>query len=105
MGTSHRHAAEACPDGLTRAQCKSLVAEIEQQKSSGSPSLNDPRDCIDVMSREECEAMLAAQQAAMRAAGHPIVLEDCLAHPTPACKAALESVLEAQYAASQKASR
>jgi len=111
-GTRHRHAAgtrhraaEACPDGLTRAQCKSLVAEIKQQKSPGSPSLSGPHHCLDVMSRAECEAMLAAQQAAMRAAGHPIVLKECLAHPTPECKAALESVLEAQYAASQKAGR
>jgi hypothetical protein len=102
---SRRRAARACPGGLTISQCEALVEEIKQAKHSGSPSVQRPRDCLEVMSRAECEAMLAAQQAAAQQEGSPINLEECLQHPTPRCRAVLEPVLEAQYAASQQAAK
>jgi hypothetical protein len=67
--------------------------------------MKKPRDCLEIMSRAECEAMFTAQQAAAQQAGHPIDVNECLKHPTPRCRALLEPVLEAQYAASQEAGK
>jgi len=105
VGTARRRAARICPEGLAISQCEVLIEEIENAKRSGSPTTMKPHSCREVMSRAECEAMLATQQAASQQAGEPIDVSRCLDHPTPRCRAALGPALEAQYAASQEAGK
>lgn len=102
-GPGHRRAwghkaAGDCPDGLSAAECGALVEAYGQAKAKGADAttLESPRDCLAVMSRGECEAMLGAQKAAAEAAGTPIIVEECMRNPTPRCEEALKQMFESQ---------
>lgn len=93
-----------CPSGLSAAQCGALAEAFIKANEAGSPHpLNEPRDCLEVMSRENCEAMFAAQAAAAESPHSSVDVDECVRNPTPRCEAVLGRVFEEQYAASQEA--
>ena len=95
-----------CPSGLSAAQCGALAEAFVKAKEGGSPHpLSEPRDCLQVMSRENCEAMLAAQAAAAESSHSSVGVDECLQNPTPRCEAVLGQMFEEQYAASQEAGK
>jgi hypothetical protein len=97
-GDDARRLAKICPRGLTRAECRSVVKQLA--KASPSHRMNEPRDCLEVMSRDECEALARALADARTGS---VNVEECVRNPTPHCEEVLGPVLEAQYAASQEA--
>jgi len=87
-----------CPPNLTRAQCAAVV----RATTRGAPSnvLNEPRDCLKIMSRAECEALAAELRDAFERSDS-FGFEECLQNPTPKCEEVFGPVLEQQRAASQ----
>jgi hypothetical protein len=99
-----RHgAARNCPAGVTVAQCESLAEEVAEKDGSSAPPMEKPNDCLEVMSRAQCEALLAAQQAAAESGNKPVNIERCLEDPTPRCREVLESMAEDQHLTPQSA--
>lgn len=96
-----RKAAKYCPSGLDPAQCGALVEGFIKTKGADSQPMNEPRDCLEVMSRADCEALLAAQKAAVERPDSSVSVDECRRHPTPRCEAVLGRMFEEQYAASQ----
>lgn len=64
--------------------------------------MTKPSDCLEVASRAECQALVAAQAAAEQA-GESVNVQQCISDPTPQCEAALRQIVENQNAASQRA--
>jgi hypothetical protein len=91
-------AAQDCPAGLSAAQCGALVEAYAAARAKGADAteINDPKDCLKVMSRENCEAMLSAQKAAAEAAGTPVNVDECMQNMTPRCEEVLRPMFEAQ---------
>jgi hypothetical protein len=98
-GATVRAYADSCLEQFSRATC----AEMAKPAEAPSQRIEEPDDCLQVMSRDECEALVAAQQAARY--GESVNLEECIENPTPRCEEVLRSVLEAQEAASPNAVR
>lgn len=65
--------------------------------------MEKPNDCLEVMSRAQCKALLAAQQAAAESENEPVNVERCLEDPTPRCREVLESMAEDQHLTPQSA--
>jgi hypothetical protein len=72
--------------------------------NSKTPStrIDEPGDCLKVMSRKECEELLSTQRAEREHDGS-VNPEECVDNPTPECEAALRPILEAQRAAAREA--
>lgn len=98
-----RRAARVCPRGLSRSECEAAVKALARR--SPSQTLTKPRDCLETMSKEQCEAMSRAIRAADGEAGGSVNVEECVRNPTPHCEEVLRPILEAQYAASQEAGK
>ncbi|HEX5713706.1 MAG TPA: hypothetical protein VFX85_10370 [Solirubrobacterales bacterium] len=98
-----RAAAEHCPPGLDLASCETLVKGAKQSEGSPSYPVTAPDDCLKAMSREECEALYAAQKQAASANGVSVGVEECLARPTPECEAVLRPIFERQREAEEAA--
>jgi len=96
-------AASACPAG-SRAQCKALAEAESKVRHSHSYEMAKPRDCLQVMSRAECEAIIDSGGTDGRQISAAAVRE-CLRHPNPHCEEQLKPILEAQYAAVQAAGK
>jgi hypothetical protein len=91
----HSHAGR-CPSGFSREQCEALVAS--SAPTAPSHTLETPEDCLQVMSKNACEELFAAEKNAQAAAGASISLEQCLADRSRAqCEAQLQALLESQY--------
>jgi hypothetical protein len=88
----------SCPTTLTRAQCAAVV----RATTEGAPSnvLDEPRDCLKIMGRAECEA-LAAKLRDVFKHSNTFSFDECLQNPTPKCEEVFGPVLEQQRAASQ----
>lgn len=99
-GTTGNAAVETCLEHLGRATC----VEMAQQDKASSRRVDGPRDCLKTMSKEECEAVLSAQQAA-RGRDESVDLEKCVDNPTPKCEAVLRPILEAQRSGGESADR
>ena len=69
-------------------------------KSPSSP-MENPDDCIEVRSREQCKELVAAQAAAAEEAAESVNIEKCIQSPNPQCEAALGKVAEGQDDARQ----
>lgn len=91
-----------CPPAFTREECKARI-EAEADRSPSHP-VTEPQDCLEVMSRAQCEEILAAQRGAEAEAGPSIDPETCLQEYTREyCEAQLGPHYEQQRAASQEA--
>jgi hypothetical protein len=96
-GVDARKLAKICPRGLSRAECKSVAKDLAEP--SPSRTMDDPRDCLAVMSKEECESLAKAVTGAPT--GGSVNVEECVKNPTPHCEEVLGPVLEALHAAHQ----
>jgi hypothetical protein len=63
--------------------------------------MNETGDCLQTMSRADCEALLTAQKAAAQRSGTPVNVDDCMRNPTPRCEEVLSQMFEEQRAASE----
>lgn len=72
---------------------------MEMAKAPETPSrrFEEPSDCLKAMSREQCEALAAAEKGGH---GESVNLEECIDNPTPRCEEVLRPVYEEQVAAS-----
>ena len=86
--------AKICPRGLKRAECKSVAEDLAEP--SPSHTMEDPRDCLAVMSRDQCEALAEAVTGTSTGS---VNVEECVRNPTPHCEEVLGPVLEAMYEA------
>jgi hypothetical protein len=96
-GVDARRWRKICPKGLTRAECRAAARELAQP--SPSHTMDDPRDCLATMSKEQCESL--AKAVAGTQTGGSVNVEECVKHPTPHCEEVLRPALEAMYAAHQ----
>lgn len=96
-GINARKLAKICSQGLARAKCKSVARDLAEP--SPSHTMDSPRDCLAVMSKEECESLAKAVTGAPT--GGSVNVEECLKNPTPHCEEVLGPVLEAMHAAHQ----
>jgi hypothetical protein len=96
-GIGARKLAKICPRDLSRAECKSVVRDLAEP--SPSHTMDTPRDCLAVMSKEECESM--AKAVTGTPTGGSVNVEECVKNPTPHCEEVLGPVLEAMHAARQ----
>jgi hypothetical protein len=89
---------EQCPPDADAASCEALVEGFlgAKGKSTGS-EVDEPGDCTQAMSREECEKTLEAQKASE--GNYSVDVEKCLANPTPRCEEVLRPFFEQQQAA------
>jgi hypothetical protein len=94
-----KKAAKDCPAGVTAVQCGTLVEAFAKGKRSHPHPVTKASDCLRVMSRENCEALLSAQKAAAEQSHDPVNVEDCMRNPTPRCEEVLKQVFEEQRAA------
>jgi hypothetical protein len=100
--TAFHKAMKECPPGLPGDQCETLVKGAALTKGSHSSVVAKPRDCLEAMSREECEATLTAQDDASQS-DSSLDVQECLKTRTEKCKEVLGPMFEEQYAASQEA--
>ena len=91
---------ERCPPDADAASCEALVEGFlaAKGKSTGS-EVDEPADCTQAMSEEECERTLKAQKASE--GNYSVDVEKCLANPTPRCEEVLRPLFEQQQAAEQ----
>jgi hypothetical protein len=82
-----REAANACVERFGRATCAAMAA----RPTGPSTQVDRPQDCLEVMSKSECEEMLAAEQAA-RDHDESVNVEECIDHPTPHCEEVLRAI-------------
>ncbi len=90
---------KACPSGISRSECETLVAGYQQTKDKPSHAVQEPEDCLKAMSRAECEGLLEGQQEAAEESGSSVDVQQCLQKPTPRCEEVLRAAFEAQVAA------
>lgn len=90
---------KACPSGISRSECETLVTGYQQTKDKPSHPVQEPEDCLKAMSRGECERLLEGQQEAAEKEGVSIDVQQCLRNPTPRCEEILRAAFEAQVAA------
>jgi hypothetical protein len=95
---AERKLKEHCPPDADKASCEALVEGFlaSKGKSTGS-AVNEPSDCTQAMSEEECERTLKAQKASE--GNYSVDVEECLADPTPRCEEVLRPLFEQQQAA------
>ncbi len=95
---AERKLKEHCPPDADTASCEALVEGFlaAKGKSTGS-AVNEPGDCTQAMSEEECERTLKAQKASE--GNYSVDVEECLANPTPRCEEVLRPLFEQQQAA------
>lgn len=82
-----REAANACLERFGRATC----AAMTERPTAPSTRAERPQDCLEAMSKSECEEILAAEQAA-RDRGESVNVEECIDHPTPHCEEVLRAI-------------
>ena len=95
-GIDGRKVARICTQSLKRAECESVVKDLAEP--SPSHTMEDPHDCLAVMSKEECEALAKAVTGTPSGS---VNVEECLKNPTPHCEEVLGAALEAMYEAHQ----
>lgn len=96
-GSDASKPAKICPQGLSRAECKSVARDLAEP--TPSHTMDSPRDCLAVMSKEECESL--AKAVTDTPTGGSVNVEECVKNPTPHCEEVLGPVLEALHAAHQ----
>jgi hypothetical protein len=85
---------------MSRAQCTTLARAGGEAATQPSYVVKTEEDCVKAASRESCEAMYAAQQAAQKDSGPSVDAERCLEEESKErCEAQLGPQLEAQYRA------
>jgi hypothetical protein len=100
-GREAARVAEACPDNLSRAECAATARSLA--RDDPSRPIDEASDCLEIMSRAQCEELARAANEARRTAAGSVDPEECVRNPTPHCEKVLGPVLEAQHAASQEA--
>lgn len=91
---------QECPPDADDASCEAMVdGFIAGRGDSKGKPLNDPEDCTQTRSKQECERDLRAQKAAEDT--YSVDVEECLADPTPRCEAVLRPLFEQQQAAEE----
>jgi hypothetical protein len=89
---------EQCPPDADAASCEALVEGFLAAKGeSTGRAVDEPGDCTQAMSKEECEKTLKAQKASE--GNYSVDVEECLADPTPRCEEVLRPLFEQQQAA------
>ncbi len=89
-----------CPPDADDASCEAMVdGFIAGRGDSKGKPLNDPEDCTQTRSEQECERDLRAQKAAEDT--YSVDVEECLDDPTPRCEAVLRPLFERQQAAEE----
>lgn len=99
MAALHR-AMRSCPASLPRAQCESLVRQAARSRHATSHPVREPSDCLEAMSKGECEELLTAENATAQD-GSTVNVDECLDHPTPKCEKVLQEAYGAQIAAKE----
>ena len=94
-----RRVSKACPSGISRSECETLVAGYQQTKDKPSHAVQEPEDCLKAMGRAECEGLLEGQHEAAEEEGASVDVRQCLQKPTPRCEEILRAAFEAQVAA------
>jgi hypothetical protein len=94
-------AVKHCPAGTDLPQCKALVEGAKQSTKTRSFEVKEPEDCLEAMSKSDCEATYAAQKEAAEATGESVDVQACLKSPTPKCEAILRPLFEQQQAAEE----
>lgn len=97
-----RKLAKACPKGMDEKTCRRYIEASLEEKEGGSNTtrVSGPEDCVEVMSRAECEELLAQQKQAEEESS-TVNTEECMKNPTPRCEEILREDLERQQAAQQ----
>jgi hypothetical protein len=91
---------QECPPDADAASCEAMVdGFIAGRGDPKAKPLNDPEDCTQTRSEEECETDLRAQKAAEDT--YSVDVEECLDNPTPRCEAVLRPFFERQQAAEE----
>ena len=95
---AERKLKEHCPPDADKASCEALVEGFLAAKGESSGhAVNEPGECTQAMSEEECERTLKAQKASE--GNYSVDVEECLADPTPRCEEVLRPLFEQQQAA------
>jgi hypothetical protein len=95
---AERKLKEHCPPDADKASCEVLVEGFLAAKGkSAGHAVDEPGECTQAMSEEECERTLKAQKASE--GNYSVDVEECLADPTPRCEEVLRPLFEQQQAA------
>lgn len=97
-----RKLAKACPQGMDEKTCRRYIEAslAAKEGDSNTTRVSGPEDCVEVMSRAECEELLAQQKQAEEESS-TVNTEECMKNPTPRCEEVLREDLERQQAAGQ----
>jgi hypothetical protein len=87
-----------CPKNIDASSCTKLVEAFVASQGTESVPVTAPQSCTATHTEAECEVILRQQSEAAEG-GESLNVQECIAHMTPQCEAALRPLFESQGAA------